>query len=273
MTNQMSIPAFDPSTMKPDATVMMIGRRGSGKSTLISDVMYNMRDQFSFGLAMSPTEDSSASLGEFLPRACIYNEFSDSAIGQMLRYQRANVDVKNHRFRNMFLIMDDCGFDNKSLKSKNMREVFMNGRHRKMFIVYAVQYLMDIPSALRGQIDYVFVTHDNMISNREKLWKYFFGMFNDYKDFSKVMDTCTDGRNCIVLNTTVRSNRPEDCVSWYCASPDLPRFRTCDDIFWRLDARYHTTDQTAAVVPADAPLVVRRKKKRSRVTSSRSANT
>ncbi len=255
----LNIRPFDPSTMKPDATVLLIGKRGTGKSTLINDIMYHMRTNFNFGIAMSPTEESSESLGKIMPRTCVFDDFSEDAIGRMLRYQKKM--VKHNNYRNMFIIMDDCAYDNRTLKNKNIREVFMNGRHRKIFIINAVQYMMDIPSFLRGQIDYVFATRDNIIDQREKLWKFFFGMFNEYKDFSTVMDNCTEGHNCIVLNNTVRSNNPEDCVFWYCANPQLPRFQLCDNVYWELDKKFYSSRDDAEEIDQNAPLVVKRCKR------------
>jgi energy-coupling factor transporter ATP-binding protein EcfA2 len=256
----LNIRKFDPSSMKKDATVLLLGKRGSGKSTLLNDLMYHMRDAFSFGIAMSPTEESTESLGDFLPAACVYDDFAEEAVGRMLKYQKKNVKRSG---RKMFIIMDDCAYDSRTLKGKNIREVFMNGRHRKIFIVNAVQYMMDVPSFLRGQVDYVFAMRDNIIDQREKLWKFFFGMFSDYKDFSTVMDNCTEGHNCMVMDNTVKSNTADDCVFWYSANPELPRFQMCDDVYWELDKKFsHCPDDEEsdeeAAVSSKAALVVTR---------------
>ena len=235
----LNIRPFDPSTMKPTATVLLLGARGTGKSTLLNDIMYHVHRNFNFGIAMSPTEESTESLSAIMPRSCVFDDFAEDAVGRMLRYQKKMVKLGG---RNMFIIMDDCAYDTRTLKGKNIREVFMNGRHRKIFIINAVQYMMDVPSFLRGQVDYVFAMRDNIIDQREKLWKFFFGMFSDYKDFSAVMDQCTQDHNCLVLDKTVRSNNVEDTVFWYCANPDLPSFRLCDDVFWKMDEQYYESD-------------------------------
>ena len=258
---ELNIRPFDPSSMKSDATVLVVGKRGTGKSTLLNDILYHMRDKLQFGIAMSPTEEATETLAEIMPRSCVYDSFDDAAVARILNFQKHAVKSKKQSFRSMFIILDDCMYDAATLKGKNIREVFMNGRHRKIFFINAVQYMMDIPSALRGQIDYVFAMRDNIINQREKLWKFFFGMFADFKDFSRVMDSCTEDYNCIVLNNTVRSTSPEDCVFWYSARTDLPRFRMCDDIFWRLDKRYYSMRHTTDDVDHSAPLVIRRCKK------------
>lgn len=52
-----------------------------------------------------------------------------------------------------------------------MRELFMNGRHRRMFVLIAMQYVLDMPPDLRSQVDYVFALRDTIHSSRDKLWK------------------------------------------------------------------------------------------------------
>jgi energy-coupling factor transporter ATP-binding protein EcfA2 len=233
---KLKIRKFDASTIKPDAVVLLIGKRGSGKSTLMKDIMYHMRDNLDFGLAMSPTEETTDSLGSYIPRSCIYNTFSSPALDVMLELQRKM--IRKGRFKKCYLLLDDCLFDKKVMTGTNMRELFMNGRHRKIFFMNAVQYMMDMPAALRSQVDYVFALKENIISSREKLWKFFFGMFQDFKDFSKVMNSCTQGYECIVLDNTKRSNEVSDCIYWYAANPNIPDFRMGQDIFWNLDTRY-----------------------------------
>ena len=43
--------------------------------------------------------------------------------------RRAVQECKSGRQRNMFVLMDDCMYDKKVLKSLAMRDLFMNGRH------------------------------------------------------------------------------------------------------------------------------------------------
>ena len=81
---KIKIKKFDATTIKKDAVVLLIGKRGSGKTTLMKDIMFNMKDKLDFGIAMSPTEETTASLGSFLPPSCIYNTFSSTALDTML---------------------------------------------------------------------------------------------------------------------------------------------------------------------------------------------
>jgi hypothetical protein len=233
---KLRLSAFDMSTMPPDATCMLIGKRRTGKSTLLRDIMYHMRDKLEFGVAMCGSDDTAEDMAKFIPESCIYDNFSAAALNVLLKYQ--GKCVQEHNAKKVFLIMDDTMYDKKTLKSQDIRQVFMNGRHKKVFFLCAVQYLMDISPDLRCNIDFLFVLKENILSNREKLWKYFFGMFADFKDFSVTMNSCTDGFGCMVLNNTVRSNKIEDCVFWYQADPSPPSFRVCSPGIWLLDETF-----------------------------------
>ena len=237
---KIKIKKFDATTIKKDAVVLLIGKRGSGKSTLMRDIMYHMKDKLDFGVAMSPTEETTESLGSYIPASCIYNEYNSNVLDTMLETQKRQ--IKKGRFKNVYLLLDDCMYDNKIMKGTNTRELFMNGRHRKIFFMNSVQYMMDMPAALRSQVDYVFALKENIISSREKLWKFFFGMFQDFRDFNKVMNTCTEGYECIVVDNTVRSNELTDCIFWYQASVSLPPFKLGKQVFWDLNAEFLTND-------------------------------
>lgn len=234
---KLKIRKFDATTIKSDAVVLLIGKRGSGKTTLMKDLMYHMREKLDFGLAMSPTEETTESLSSFVPPSCIYNTFSSPALDVMLELQRQQ--VKSGRFRNVYLLLDDCMYDKKIMAGVNTRQLFMNGRHRKIFFMNSVQYMMDMPAALRTQVDYVFALKENIIASREKLHKFFFGMFEDFRDFNKVMNSCTQNYECIVLDNTCKTGELTDTIFWYKADPALPRFQLGRPVFWDLDRMYY----------------------------------
>jgi hypothetical protein len=241
-TVDIKVRRFDPSTMRANATVLMSGKRGTGKTTLINDIMYHNRDKFRFGVGMSPTDDTTDALGAFIPNSCVYDEFDEGALQRMLTVQKKAGRGPPEKFHNVFCVLDDCAFDKKTFSNKAIREVFMNGRHRKIFIINSIQYVMDMPAGLRGQFDYVFATRNDNHDEKEKLWKYFFGMFPSFRSFEKVLEECTDEYSVIVFDGTVRSKNVEDKIFHYTADPGLPSFRMCDDIFWKLDEYYFSEE-------------------------------
>ena len=260
---RVNIKKFDPSKMRPNAIVLLIGKRGTGKSTLLKDLMYHMRDKLDFGLAMSPTEEATSDLASYIPASWIYNNFNADKVELLLEEQRRA--ARRGSQRHVFLMLDDCMYDKKVLKGTNMRNVFMNGRHRKIFFISCQQYIMDMPPELRGQVDYIFALRDPIISNKEKLWKFFFGMFEKFQDFTQVMDRCTQNFDCLVFDSTAKTTNVEDCVFWYRADLHEP-FQMGKPIYSRYDREYERQedglgeeeeDDDPAAAPGRGGLVVR----------------
>ena len=84
-----------------------------------------------------------------------------------------------------FLILDDCLYDNSWVRDKNIRALFMNGRHYHMMFIITMQYALGIPPNLRTNIDYVFILRENYQSNRKRLYENFAGMFKTFDLFAK----------------------------------------------------------------------------------------
>jgi len=90
---------------------------------------------------------------------------------------------------------------------------------------------MDLSPDLRANVDYVFILRENVLANREKLYKNFFGIFPSFDVFNQVMTMCTENYECLVLDNTSKSNRIEDCVFFYKAKPRA-NFRIGSPSLW-----------------------------------------
>ena len=115
----------------------------------------------------------------------------------------------------------------------------------------AMQYCMDLSPDLRCNIDYIFILRENILQNREKIWKNFFGIFPTFDMFNQVMTACTENYECLVLDNTSKSNKIEDVVFWYKA--DLhPPFKAGHPKFWKIHKEHynpnHDNDDDEPVV-------------------------
>ena len=233
------ITKFDPSTLKPHRILMFVGRRGVGKSVALEHIMSQLKVDYT--MAMTPTEDSAEMFRKHIPSCGIFPTFNIAKIDSMVQMQRKMARTPN-KLRSALLVLDDCMYEKKAFKHVSIRDIFMNGRHSKITLALTSQYCLDLTPDLRGNCDYVFVFRDTVISNKQRLWKYFFGMFETYQDFSRVMDTCCEDYGCLVLDNTAKSNAVEHCVFWWKANPTMPHFRLGREVFWRMDQACRKTD-------------------------------
>ena len=231
---------FDPSKIGDDKVCVFIGKRGTGKSTLVTDIMYHKR-HIPCGIVMSGTEDGNHYYRQFVPDLFIYGEYNKGAIEKILERQRKIVSVGHTS--GSFLLLDDCMYDKAFMKDTCIRQCFMNGRHWKILFLLTMQYCMDLSPDLRANVDYVFVLRENVIQNRERLYKSFFGIFPTFDMFCQVMNSCTENYECLVLDNTSKSNRIEDCVFYYKA-PVRRGFRIGSDAMWQYHQKHYNPKHT-----------------------------
>ncbi|AJF96885.1 VV A32-like virion packaging ATPase [Pandoravirus inopinatum] len=209
---------FNHAAHKHGRINFVIGKRGTGKSVLLKDLLCSNGNQWDVVVGMSPTPESQAMLREMFPASCIHDEYDAAAVARIVSTAHALRSAGFHP--RILLVLDDCMFDTCILKSKEMRDVHMNSRHLGIEVYNVVSYVMDIPKAIRSQIDYVFALREPQRAYRENLYKNFFGIFPTYKEFSTVFNACTENFGCMVIDNTARTNAIEDTVFWYRASPN-----------------------------------------------------
>jgi hypothetical protein len=219
---------FDPSRIANDKVCVVIGKRGTGKSTLVTDLLWHKKDIPS-GVVMSATEEGNHYYKQFVPDLFIYGDYNRDTIEKVIERQKSL--VSKGAKTPAFILLDDCMYNKAFMKDNCIRQCFMNGRHWKIFFVLTMQYCMDLSPDLRANVDYVFILRENVIQNRERLYKSFFGVFPSFELFNQVMNACTENYECLVLDNTSKSNRLEDCVFYYKA-PIRKGFRVGSQAMW-----------------------------------------
>lgn len=236
---------FDIRSIKSTNTVVLLGKRNTGKSTVAKDILYYHRD-VPVGMVICPTEGMNPTYSQFIPSILIHEEYHPRIVDQLMERQRKlkqlimEQEMKygySEEDPRTFLVMDDCGADADSwARSRPIKNLFMNGRHAHVMALICMQYPMGIPPDLRANIDFVFILRENVTKNRRRIWENYAGIFKTFDLFCLVMDQCTEDYEMLVICNNVQSNNLNDCVFWYKARQHPP-FRMCMDQLWIEDAK------------------------------------
>ena len=230
--------------------VVLVGRRDTGKSFLVRDLLYYHQD-IPIGTVVAGTEEGNGFYGKLVPKLFIHNEYNTAIIENILKRQRQvlkQVRKEMETFKRStidpraFVILDDCLYDNTWARDKMMRLLFMNGRHWKVMLIITMQYPLGIPPTLRTNIDYVFILREPYIANRKRIHENYAGMFPTFESFCQVMDQCTENYECLVINNNVKSNKLHEQVFWYKAE-NHNDFRLGSKEFWELSKDMGSDDE------------------------------
>ena len=239
---------------KPDQNtgpvVVMIGRRDTGKSFLVRDLLFYHQD-IPIGTVISGTEAGNGFYSHHVPKLFIHEEYNSAIIENILKrqktvlrqvkkemetFKRTNIDPR------AFVILDDCLFDDKWTRDKMMRLLFMNGRHWKIMLIITMQYPLGVPPVLRTNIDYVFILREPYIANRRRIYENYAGMFPTFESFCQVMDQCTENYECLIINNNVKSNKLQDQIFWYKADSHKD-FKLGSREFWEISKDLQSDDE------------------------------
>tara|TARA_Y100000590_G_scaffold463837_1_gene631630 strand:- start:3030 stop:3860 length:831 start_codon:yes stop_codon:yes gene_type:complete len=230
--------------------IVLIGRRDTGKSFLVRDLLYYHQD-IPIGTVISGTEAGNGFYSKMVPKLFIHEEYNTAIIENILKrqrivvkqikkekeaYGRSNIDPRT------FVILDDCLYDNSWAREKLMRLLFMNGRHWKVMLIITMQYPLGVPPNLRTNIDYTFILREPYIANRKRIYENYAGMFPTFESFCQVMDQCTENYECLVVVNNSKSNKLEDQIFWYKASAHGD-FKLGSKEFWEMSKNIDSDDE------------------------------
>ena len=236
--------------------VVLIGRRDTGKSYLVRDLLFYHQD-IPIGTVISGTEAGNGFYSSHVPKLFIHEEYNTSIIENILKRQKTvlkQVKKELEQFRRStidpraFVILDDCLYDATWTRDKMMRLLFMNGRHWKIMLIITMQYPLGIPPNLRTNIDYVFILREPYIANRKRIWENYAGMFPTFESFCQVMDQCTENFECLVINNNSKSNKLQDQIFWYKAQ-NHGNFKLGSKEFWEISKNLESDDEEEVYDP------------------------
>ena len=247
-------------SFKPNETqgpvIVLIGRRDTGKSFLVRDLLYYHQD-IPIGTVISGTEAGNGYYSKMVPKLFIHDEYNTAIIENILKRQKMvikqvqkekNAYGKSSIDARAFVILDDCLYDNSWAREKLMRLLFMNGRHWKIMLVITMQYPLGVPPNLRTNIDFTFILREPYIANRKRIYENYAGMFPTFESFCQVMDQCTENYECLVVSNNAKSNKLEDQIFWYKAQSHRD-FKLGSKEFWDLSKDIGSDDEEESYDP------------------------
>ncbi len=240
-------------SIKCGSIMALIGKRGSGKSVLVSEFFYVNRKNMHRVVVFSSTEGVNQFYSAFVPKSFIHTKYDVEKLKSIYDAQKAFINAnqldakkkgikyeKNTHKDNLVIVIDDFMHLKNIYASETMRDLAFNGRHSNISMILLVQYAMILPSAYRAQIDICFMFKEVINANKKRLYDYYAGMFKTYSEFERIFDRMTNNWECMVIAMTNNSESVqggiENMCYWYKATQP-PKFKVCSKEIWEYDKK------------------------------------
>jgi len=218
---------FKLSDMVENPSIVMIAKRGSGKSWVTKAIMMHFY-QIPCGIVIAPTDRMNSFYNDFFPDTYIHYQYKSSIITKILDRQTQMIDKQQAKKKigknidvRTFIIMDDCLGDKKSwVRDAPILELLFNGRHYQIMYILTMQFPLGITPELRSNFDYIFLLKEDFISNQKKLFDHYAGMFPNFNTFRQVFSELTADFGCMVIDNRRKASNPLERLFWYKA-PNL----------------------------------------------------
>jgi hypothetical protein len=225
----LKIKNFNPNMIKAGEDVcVFIGKRNTGKSYLLRDILSHIHSKFKITIAFSQTEQVNHFYEKFIPKMFINYKWDENKLEKIFKFQDESTKKEP-----LGLIFDDMISDSSSWRNNYyIKKIFLEGRHYKVGFFLLTQFVNCIGPFAKTNIDYIFILKQQNLKEKEKLYNEFGGGFPDKKTFILILDKLTENRGCMVISNKTQSNKLEDIVFGYRAASVPPIFRCCENSFW-----------------------------------------
>lgn len=225
--NKLPIQEFVFSDMVDNPSIIMIAKRGSGKSWITKAIMHKCAD-IPVGIVISPTDNVEPFFIDFFPDSFIFYKYDSKILRKLLT--RQDLILRKARKKKLegkfidpraIMVMDDCLATKGSwAKDQLFSELMFNGRHKHITYLLTMQYPLGISPELRSNFDYVFLLAEDITSNLKRLYEHYAGMFPDINSFKQVFRQLTESFGAMVIKNRGSRTNLFDKIAWYKA-PDL----------------------------------------------------
>lgn len=220
--NKFQILEFDLKNMVMDPSIVMIAKRGSGKSFITRDIIYHYR-HIPGGVVIAPTDRMNSFYKFFFPDLYIHYDIKDVILKKILLRQTIMIEKAKNKKKvgkkvdpSGILIMDDCLSKKKTWsKDENILEILMNGRHYRLTYILTMQTPLGISPELRLNFDYIFLLKEDSTINKKKLYDNYASMFGTLREFESVFAKCTEDYRSMVIDNRKPSDNIKDKVFWF----------------------------------------------------------
>jgi hypothetical protein len=227
---------FRPETMKLDGTVVAIGKRRTGKSWAFRHILHSLKEHFNAGICISQTDELNGFWRQYMPAKYIFPKFHPEILLAVFARQRSILndprlsEEEREREARFFIILDDVISDTSIRYDETIAELFVAGRHYKLFVLITTQYGKAITPTLRSNADYVLMLHNKQEGQREALWRDF-ADFMTREGFCTLLDAYTEDNEILICDTSEPTSKPWEVLHWFKAD-DPGAFKLGNLAYW-----------------------------------------
>lgn len=203
-------------SIEPNASIALLGKRRTGKTTWAKYILYHLQSKIDRFVALCGNKDNASEWKRVINPLFVMDKsikfleaLRDYQDMRVSKYSQENLPIpKKYQ---ICVILDDCGSDKSFMFSRIMRDMLSNGRHYGMTVIILAQYLNQMHSENRDQIDYLGMLYTSNLRNLKKVQEEYVNVSN-LRTFKCVLNACAADKGMCWIDNTANPEKIEECV-------------------------------------------------------------
>ncbi len=222
IANGLNINEFELSDMVENPAIVMIAKRGSGKSWVCRSILNHFR-KIPAGMIIAPTDKMNSFYGKFFPDTFIHYEYKSEKIEKLIYRQELMIEKYKDKKKEgkkidprAFILMDDCLASKGTwMRDQPITTLLFNGRHYQLMYILTMQFPLGITPELRCNFDYIFLLAEDTHSNLKRIYDHYAGMFPTFDSFRQVLAQITNDFGFMTITNKGLCNTFLEKIKWH----------------------------------------------------------
>lgn len=228
---------FDFKDLPHNFSAAIYGKRRTGKSVIVRDFMYHLKDWYSNIYLFSETIHLQPGLYNFIPKQNQFNKFDQDRLQQIWNHQeqyiQKNTGKDKKTLNHVMVIFDDVINDKNIRNSEILNRFHISGRHINLASIILSQNVggkWGINGVCRNNEDLIVAFFPKAAYDRELIVKQYLSVISN-KIGDEILRTLTqEDFNAIVIENHKTDQDYTKFVKWYMAEEKTPDFTIGDSM-------------------------------------------
>lgn len=227
---------FDVNDLKDrkNFSMSISAKRCSGKTIIMKDLLYKMRDWYTDCFVFSKTAKAQPDMYDFCNEENVYDQFDETQLLKIFNGQKdkitklmkkAKKPEEKKKMPHILLILDDMIGDKVCMNSKTLMDILVLGRHYAVAIIIITQTFTGIPKALRSNMDCAISFFLDNHDDRDNFCKSYLSTKNKRIGMYIFDNITKEPYQAIICENFRTSQNPEDLIKTYVAKQKVPKFK------------------------------------------------
>jgi hypothetical protein len=247
------IKPFAYDNFPPNGFVLILGKRGTGKSTWTKYICSKLDDcQQGIVIVMGGSGRVREAWSECVPPLYVVPPSIDYL--ERLRKERekvikkyASMGKKVPVHMHVTIIIDDVSADKNFMKSAILAWLASNGRHLELTVILLAQYVFQVPAEIRTQFDLVYVLSTSNRRAIQTLHSEYVG-HTDIRVFRPVLSAMTENKGALIIdNRSSTASISDTCFYGKIKPWPQPKVTLGNPLLWKYSrVHYHSFEENSS---------------------------